>query len=154
MSLPDGAWKGIWHLYLAAVFVGGLWQVETDFACFLANTNAGFIYVNASYTWGTIIMNFLVYFIFHSFFFYISTRGLKAEWAEVTIDFQVGWGGFGFYIAGNYAATSGYFARSCNAGLWTTFYSIFPGIFSIIWYYYGGNTHQNQYQNQAEIEFR
>jgi len=107
MSLPDNAWSGIGKLYVAAVFVGGLWQFETDFACWLANTSGGFVLVNAAFDWGTIIVNFLVYSICHSFLFYISTRGLKAEWAEKTIDFQVGFGGFGFYIAGNYVQSWG-----------------------------------------------
>ena len=107
MSLPDGAWLGIGHLYIAAVFVGGLWQFETDFACWLANMSGGFVLVAAAFDWATIIANFLVYFILHSFLFYISTRLLKASWAEKTIDFQVGWGGFGFYLAGNYATESG-----------------------------------------------
>ena len=151
MSLPDGAWVGIGHLYVAAVFVGGMWQVETDFACFLAKPSAGFIYVNAAYDWKTIFINLLVYSVLHSFFFYISTRVLGATWAEKTIDVQVGWGGFGFYIAGNYMAepgnmataktgasaaksVHGYLMRSCNAGFWTFFYSIFPAIAYLIWW--------------------
>lgn len=94
--------------------------------------------VAAAFDWATIIANFVVYFIVHSFFFFISTRALKAVWAEKTIDVQVGWGGFGFYIAGNYFADAGYFARSLNAGFWTTFYSIFPAIAYMIWYQNGG----------------
>ncbi len=149
MSLPDGAWLGIGHLYLAAVFVGGFWQFETDLSCWLANMSGGFVYIAAAYDWGTIISNFLVYFILHSFFFYISTRFLKAVWAEKTIDVQVGWGGFGFYMAGKYCTTSpSILLRSVNAGFWTSFYSIFPAIaYMVIWY-----KHEDWVQGEAELE--
>jgi hypothetical protein len=139
MSLPDGAWLGIGQLYLAAVFVGGLWQFETDLSCWLANMSGGFVYMAVVYDLGTVISNFLVFGILHSFFFYISTRLLKASWAEKTIDLQVGCGGFGFYMAGYYFTTSGsYLLRSLNAGFWTSFYSLLPAIaYMYKWYEYG-----------------
>ena len=105
------------------MFVGGMWQFETDLACYFAAPSKGFIYVNALYTTKAVIFNFLIYATLHSFLFGAFCRAIGASWAEVMIDIQVGVGGFGFYIAGYYWANKGFFGRSVNAGFWTAFYA-------------------------------
>merc|ERR1719266_2029254 len=120
-------------LWIAAFFVGALWQFETDFACFLANTSEGFIFDAASFSFLAILLNFVIYVTFHTFFFYISSRALKAPWAEFIIDLQVGFGGFGFYLAGWFVAPgTPTVLVAINAGFWTFVLATIPGFYPIV----------------------
>lgn len=110
---------GTAQLWGACVFCGGLWQVQTDFACWIASGEGiDYAFNSPIFSAKEIIANIFVFGVLQTFAFYISTRGLGAAWAEFTIDFQVGIGGFGFYLAG-YAGITNPVWNSLWAGFCT-----------------------------------
>jgi len=119
-----------YKLWLAALVVGAAWQAETDFAGFLAG--GGWQFDNENFSPAAIIMNLVVYAVLHSLAFRWSCQALAAEWAETTIDLQVGFGGFGFYFAGLFVGKSWtYPLIALNAGFWTAVFSCIPAGFKL-----------------------
>lgn len=73
----------------------------------------------------------------HVYLFYWASRYLKATWAELWIDAQVGFSGFGFYFAAALIDTNhSSIVLSMNAGFWTSIVAIVIGIPPIVdaWY--------------------
>lgn len=111
-------WVGTAQLWGAAFFVGFLWQIETDFAGFLAHRGNFPLDNEPTFSGLEIFCNLAVYSLVHSAAFGASCRALGAQWAEKVIDWQVGLGGFGFYLAGMIPLDGGA-GTSFNAGAWT-----------------------------------
>merc|ERR1711941_53131 len=139
MDLKD--WLGTAQLWGAAFFVGSLWQIETDTATWIASGNSEFAFNAATYSGFEVFMNFVVFSVFHSFFFGVSSRLLGAEWAEYTIDLQVGVGGWGFYMAAilctdRHECITQDFPNALNAGLWTAVMAAVASVPTLVLYYY------------------
>lgn len=129
----------ILKLWVSALVVGFFWQLETDFANFFSNFNDEFKLVSSpQYSVREIIFNLFVFVFIHTLLFFLISRAVNASWAEYTIDFQFGFGGFGFYLANKllFFSNNSSIVRSLNAGLWTTIAAIIIGIPPIInsWY--------------------
>jgi len=110
-------WVGTFQLWGAAFISGFVWQPETDFAGYLS----GGVFMMISpptYSLKEIGYNFVVFAVAHTIIFSISCRTFQARWAEKIIDWQVGIGGFGFYVAA-YFGLEGDLLVSFNAGAWT-----------------------------------
>ena len=129
----------ILKLWISALVVGFFWQLETDFANFLASFNNGFKLVSSpEYSVCEIISNLFIFIFIHTLLFFLASRAVNASWAEYIIDLQVGFGGFGFYLANKllFFSNKSSIVISLNAGLWTTIAAIIIGIPPIInsWY--------------------
>ena len=129
----------ILKLWISALVVGFFWQLETDFANFLASFNNGFKLVSSpEYSVCEIISNLFIFIFIHTLLFFLASRAVNASWAEYIIDLQVGFGGFGFYLANKllFFSNKSSIVISLNAGFWTTIAAIIIGIPPIInsWY--------------------
>ena len=129
----------ILKLWVSALVVGFFWQLETDFANYLASFNNGFKLVSSpEYSVYEIISNLFIFIFIHTLLFFLASRAVNASWAEYIIDLQVGFGGFGFYLANKllFFSNKSSILISLNAGLWTTIAAIIIGILPIInsWY--------------------
>jgi len=87
-------------LWICIFFAGALWQVETDFATYIANQpDRSFKFLAKTHSILDVFVNFIVFTIFHSIFFMSLTRLCRCGWTNWIIGFQFGFGAFGFYFS-------------------------------------------------------
>lgn len=143
-------------LWILSFIISGIWQLETDFAGWVAylihqntdhpvkneryliwewsgvkinnedNKNQ-MIIRDATFSREEIGMNILVFILCQTFFFFILSRVVRAKWAKKLIDFQVGFGGLGFYLSGLLYGSNVYM-NALYAGTITMATSIMPAM--------------------------
>ena len=109
--------KEIIKLWICAFIVGFLWQYLTDLACWITylldnhhnktawvgsgvNSHNKLVIHQPNFSIQEIGINFIIFVSLQTATFFLSSRLLQAKWASKLVDFQVGFGGFGFYFAG------------------------------------------------------
>jgi hypothetical protein len=141
--------KEITKLWICAFIVGFLWQYLTDLACWLTylldnhnktswiesgvNSQDELIIHQPNFSIQEIGINFIIFVSLQTATFFLSSRLLQAEWASKLVDFQVGFGGFGFYFAGLfYLQQNNIYIKALYAGTATMIVSSIPVYLVII----------------------
>jgi len=119
------------HLWLSALAVGMGWQYLTAIATaiYMSLVGRGFVFPNdPTYAPGEVVINFIVYAVCQSGIFrFVSKHVCEARWASGLIDVQVGFAGFGFYLAGVVSVPSeNWVLIALVAATWTSALALCP----------------------------